>query len=55
MKPLEYCGIDVFKSSLVCAAIADLDEHHNQYLPGQARDIGIINDEPLIVSSFDNS
>jgi len=55
MRPLKYCGIDVSKSSLVCAAIGDLDEHHNQYLPGQARDIGIINDEPLIVESFDNS
>ncbi len=55
MKPLKYCGIDVSKSFLVCAAIGDLDPHHNQYLPGQAKDIGIINDEPLVVRTFDNS
>ncbi|MHA1881498.1 MAG: IS110 family transposase [Candidatus Thorarchaeota archaeon] len=52
---LKYCGIDVSKSSLVCATVGDLDEEHNQYLPGQAKDIGIINDEPLLVKTFDNS
>jgi transposase len=52
---LKYCGIDVSKSSLVCAAIVDLDKNHNQYLPGQATDIGIINDEPLRVKTFDNN
>ncbi len=52
---LKYCGIDISKSSLVCAAIGDLEEDHNQYLPGQAKDIGIINNEPLLVKTFDNS
>lgn len=52
---LKYCGIDVSKSSLVCAVIGDLDDNHNQYLPGQAKDVGIINDEPLLVQTFDNS
>lgn len=52
---LKYCGIDVSKASLVCAALGDLDADHKQYLPGQARDIGIINDEPLLVKTFDNS
>ncbi len=52
---LKYCGIDVSKSSLVCAALGDLDEDHRQYLPGQAKDIGVISDEPLRVRSFANS
>lgn len=52
---LKYCGIDVSKSALVCAAIGDLDEDHTQYLPGQAKDIGVVNDEPLVVKTFANS
>jgi transposase len=55
MKPLKYCGIDVSKRSLVCAAIADLAEHTRQYLPGQAADLGLVNDEPIERKTFPNS
>ncbi len=42
MSPLKYCGIDVSKKTLVCAAIGELDEHDRQYLPGQASDLGLV-------------
>ena len=54
-KPLKYCGIDVSKRSLVCAAISDLDERTRQYLPGQAADLGLVNDEPVERRTFSNS
>ncbi len=52
---LKYCGIDVSKSSLVCAAIADLDEHYRHFLPGQATDLGLVGEEPVVKRSFSNS
>ena len=54
-KLLKYCGIDVSKSSLVCAAISDLDEHARHYLPGQASDLGITENEPVVKKTFSNS
>lgn len=54
-KSLKYCGIDVSKSSLVCAAIADLNEHNCHYLPGQASDLGLIENEPVERKTFSNS
>lgn len=53
--PLKYCGVDVSKSSLVCAAIGDLDEHDRHFLPGQAQDLGLVGDEPVVKRSFSNS
>lgn len=52
---LKYCGIDVSKSSLVCAAIGDLDEHNRHFLPGQANDLGLVGTEPVVKKSFSNS
>ncbi len=52
---LKYCGIDVSKSTLVCAAIGDLDEHYRHYLPGQANDLGLVGDEPVVRQSFSNT
>ncbi len=52
---LKYCGIDVSKSSLVCAAISDLDEHNRHFLPGQANDLGLVGEEPVVKRSFSNS
>jgi len=52
---LKYCGIDVSKSSLVCAAIGDLDEHNRHFLPGQANDLGLVGEEPVVKRSFSNS
>jgi transposase len=52
---LKYCGIDVSKSSLVCAAIGDLDEHNRHFLPGQANDLGLVGAEPVVKRSFSNS
>lgn len=43
------------KSSLVCAAIGDLEDHHRQFHPGQSNDLGIVGDEQFVVKSFDNS
>jgi len=51
---LKYCGIDVSKSSLVCAAIGDLDEHNRHFLPGQANDLGLVGAEPVVKRSFSN-
>ncbi len=52
---LKYCGIDVSKSSLVCAAIGDLEEHDRHFLPGQANDLGLVGEEPVEKQSFSNS
>ena len=52
---LKYCGIDVSKSTLVCAAIGDLDEHNRHFLPGQANDLGLVGEEPVVKRSFSNS
>ncbi len=52
---LKYCGIDVSKSSLVCAAISDLDEHNRHFLPGQANDLGLVGEEPVVKKTFSNS
>lgn len=54
-KTLKYCGIDVSKTSLVCATIGDLEEHHRQFLPGQSSDLGIVGSESVVLKSFDNS
>jgi len=54
-RPLKYCGIDVSKASLVCAAIADLDEQARHYLPGQASDLGLVEDDPVEREAFSNS
>ncbi len=43
------------KSSLVCAAIADLDKHARHYLPGQASDLGLVEDESVERMTFSNS
>jgi len=51
---LKYCGIDVSKSSLVCAAIGDLDEHNRHFLPGQANDLGLVGAEPVVKRSNSN-
>ena len=53
---LKYCGIDVSKKTLVCAALSELDEQQDrQYLPGQASDLGIIRDEPVETRTFANT
>jgi transposase len=54
-RPLKHCGIDVSKSSLVCAVIADLDDHERHYLPGQASDLGLAEDEPVERRTFSNT
>jgi len=51
----KYCGIDVSKSTLVCAAIGDLEEHHRHYHPGQSSDLGIIGEEAVVIRTFPNS
>ncbi|MHA1495699.1 MAG: IS110 family transposase, partial [Candidatus Thorarchaeota archaeon] len=43
------------KSSLVCAAIGDLDEHNRHFLPGQANDLGLVGAEPVVKRYFSNS
>ncbi len=55
MRPLKYCGIDVSKKTLVCAAIGELDEHDRQYLPGQASDLGLVMGEHVEHRTFSNS
>jgi len=45
----------VSKKSLVCAAIGELDEHVRHYLPAQAEDLGLVDDEPVVKKSFSNT